>query len=462
MAFAPDSLLDIAKVFAARAATVQSRRRHEASFPFNDLPSLDELIPEYLRAPDTLDPNRNGYLVALRICDAMPPESPTECNAVHRTMSLLATQCKHEIASSRKALCGYEASMDDLTEALDSFSEWQAPTPGEYTDLPELENLKRLGHALLLRGAVQLCLGDKMGALRDFRHALGLANRMRNCQGFLLHLLVGVALEVVVHKVLRQLLRKPDHRDFALLVLQEVTLEGRKEELVEIYRSEFVRFCIPQALLYVRPWKPVREGSPASFAIPNLAAQWAVADHPAPYNPVETVLELTTIAEVFAAWIEEGWSMAPAIEEMRKNYAAGWPDGVAAAPIARQRISMQELAKARKALLSVENPYGRLGCARTLHSACEVYRAALLGQLRVKATLVMAGACQLGHQPSCLEELVGNGHLDSIPIDPFTDQPLLYDTRDGAVWSPGPAGLTYAEAKKCSSARYDSPYWLKI
>jgi len=462
MAFAPDSLLDIAKVFAARAATAQVRKRHEANFAFCDLPTVEQLTPTHLRPPAPIDSSVNGYLEACRVSETMPPDSPTDCNTLHRALSLVGSQCVHEMAASRNAIAPLEGSLDRLATALDGDSPWQVPIAGEDPCQPELENFKRLGHGFLLRGTLRLCQNEEDAAREDFSHALALAKRMRTCDGFLLHLLVGIALEVVAQKVLRQLLKKAQTQEFALSFLEADTLGSRKSELIEIFRSEFTRNCIPQALLYVRPWKPIPDGAPAYFAIPNLAAQWALGDHPAPYDPIETVLELTTIAEVFVAWIEEGWSVAPAIEEMRANYALGWPDGVAASPIFRQSISISDLCKARKELLDIENPFGRLVCARTLHSACEVYRAALLGELRVSSSRVLAAATRLGRAPACLEELVGNGFLSEVPIDPFSEAPLDYDAKDGAVWSAGPAGLSYAEAKRCGMARHDSPYWLKL
>jgi hypothetical protein len=462
MALAPDSLIDMARVYVARAATAKSCRRHEANFSLAELPRLEDLIPSSLSAPEMIDPIRNGYVLATKIAEAMPSASPTESNAVHRALSLVGSECPNEMAASRSALCVYEESIEELIDVLDADLVWQVPTPTEDADLPELTNFKRLGQALLLKAVIQVCAKDEAGAEKDIAHVLDLSKRMRNCQGFMLHLLVGVSIEVIVHKILRQMLRKPETREFSLRCLERVTLEGRKSELIETYRQEFARVCIPRALFYVRPWKPVPAGSPASFEFPNLAAQYALTDHPAPYDPVETALELASIGEVLLVWIEEGWSTAPAIEEMRQNFAKGWPDGVTVSPFARRHISLRSLTRARKALLDVDNPFGKLGCARTLHSAYEVYRATLLGQLRIGATLVFAASCRLGHQASCLEELVGNGHLNAIPVDPFTDAPMGYDRTDGAVWSPGPAGLTYAEARKCGCSRYDSPYWLKV
>lgn len=462
MALAPDSLIDIAKVIVARAATAGACRRHEAGFPFRDLPRLEDVTPESFRPGDAIATDRNGYIAALKISESMHEESVTECNAVHRALTLVGSHCPDEMAASRKALCDYEQPLDDLIETLDTYREWQAPAPKENADLPELTNFKRLGQALLLRATVRLCGKDELGASQDVKCALELSKRLRNCEGFMLHLLVGLSIEVVVHKVLRQMLRKAETRQFALQCLDHVSLDGRKAELIETYRAEFARVCIPRALLVVRPWMPAPAGSPASFEFPALAAQFALVHHPAPYNPIETAIELASIGEVFLAWVDEGWSTAPAIEEMRQNYAQGWPDEVAVSPIARQRIGFRAIFRARKTLLEIENPFGRLMCARTLYDACEVYRAALLGELRVGATLVFAASCRLGHRPSCLDELVGNGHLHAIPTDPFTDAPLNYEPNDGAVWSPGPIGLTYAEAKRCSCSRYDSPYWLKV
>ena len=396
MALAPDSLIDVAKVMVARAATAASCRRQEASFPFKEIPKLDEVTPPNFRPPEMMDPAENGYLAATKISESMPAESPTDFNTVHRALSLVGSGCPHEMASSKNALCRYEESLEDLVGVLHSYARWQVPPPGETADLPELTNFKRLGQALVLRAAVRLCDNDISGARRDIGYALELSKRIRNCQGFMLHLLVGVALETVTHKVLRQMLRSAETRQFALDCLEHVCLEGRKAEILEAYRCEFVRVCVPRALLYVRPWKPAPPGSPAWFEFPNLAAQFALMHHPVPYNPVETAIELTTIGEVFLAWIDEGWSTAPAIEEMRQNYARGWPRPVAVSPIARSRITFGSLIRARKVLADVENPYGKLACARMLYNANEVYRAVLLGQLRSERHAGFRGVLQVG------------------------------------------------------------------
>lgn len=462
MALAPDSLVDIAKVFVARAATAGSCKRHEASFAFIDLPSPQDLTPPCLRPPAELPPEQNGYLAALRIAHEVPPDSPTECNAIHRALSLVQSPCPRELEVSQRAIGPYESLLDDLLRVLAEYPRWQTPSPSEDAELPELPIFRRLGHGLLLRGVARRCAGDESAAAGDIKGCLELARRLRNCEGFLLHLLVGIALESIALKVLRRMLPRPESRDFALECLSAVRVDGRKAETAEAFRSEFARVGIPRALHVVRPWKPVPAGSPAWFEFPHLAAQLALVNHPSPYNPIETAMELTCIGEVFLAWIEEGWSVAPAIETMRKHYAVGWPEEIAASAIACRQIRFASILRARRALLGTENPYGRLICARTLYTAIEVYRASLMGELRACVALVLGAACRLGRAPSCLEELVGNGLLAEIPIDPFTDSPLRYEPSEAAVWSPGPCAHAYAEAKKCAASSHDSPYWLPI
>jgi hypothetical protein len=452
----------MAKVAVARVVTAKSRRYQESHFAFRELPSVEDLLSPELRSASEIRPAENGYLRMIEISEGMPEESPTESNTLHRAIALVGSGCSHEMAASKSALCRYEPALEQMVNTLHEFPLWQAVPPNEDGDLPELTNMKRLGHALLLRGAIRLCGGDENGARQDFENVVELSERLRNCEGFLLHLLVGIALEAVTLKIIRQLLRKSDRQEFALRCLAKITLDSRKTELIEAYRSEVARCCIPRALHHARPWRPAPPGSPAWFELPILAAQWVLATHPCPYNPVETVTELSAIGEMLMAWIDDGWSVAPAMEEMRRNYAEGWPEGLTVSAISRPPISGADLVQARKTLLQVENPYGRLTCAQTLHCAYEVYRASLLGQLRIGATIVLGAAVQLGRPPACLEELVGNGLLKEIPLDPFTDAPLSYESRDGAVWSPGPGGLIYEEAKACRAARYDSPYWLKL
>jgi hypothetical protein len=461
MQIAPDTLLDQLFVLASRVATVSARRRHREILDLGATSLCEKLIPPELRPPRPIDDSENGYRLAVEAASALHPAGAMQANLLFRAEALMRSKCKVECATAKAALASYSKSLEIILRSLE-MPKWQVPAPSKDVALPELENLRRLGSALLLKSAMHACQGDQEEGVAYLEAAVQLSRKLRTCQGFLIHYVVGLALDADVQRLIFKMLQAPGFGPVAAGPIRKVLQEDRTAELKETYRWEYARVCIPNAISSRGPWDEIPSGAPASYSLPLYAAQWTLQDHPQPYDPAEMVCELVLIAEAFQAWVDEGWSAAPAMEEMRRQYMSDWPEAMTQVPVGKFRVKLGELQAARERLRSTPNPQGMLQCARAIHASSEVFRAAALGRLRLAELCVLEAAQKLGRSPLCLEELVGNRCLDKLPIDPFTDEPIAYHEQDRALWSPGPKHRTYEEIHRCFAAKNNSPYWVKL
>ena len=172
--------------------------------------------------------------------------------------------------------------------------------------------------------------------------------------------------------------------------------------------------------------------------------------HPRPFDAAGTAAEGERFYIELRWYLQGPWNVpdfdAGEIQEVQDLWPeellpdAASPDSTCWNPLAPP--DPQKLATAREALLRIENPAGKLLIGRILevlyredHFDREADREATRAILALRLYHARKGA-----YPETLAELVTEGILPSVPIDPFTDGPLAWSRERLAVWTVGPDG----------------------
>ena len=172
--------------------------------------------------------------------------------------------------------------------------------------------------------------------------------------------------------------------------------------------------------------------------------------HPLPFDPSQTIKEGERLYLELREYLSGPWKSgdfdAGEIEEVQKLWPeellpdAASPDSTCWNPLAPP--DPERLATAREALLRIENPAGKLLIGEILkflyreeHFEREADREATRAILALRLYHARRGA-----YPETLSDLVTEGILPSVPIDPFTDCPLGWSRDRLAVWTVGPDG----------------------
>ena len=289
--------------------------------------------PPGLEPPEALADAENGYQALAAHVREWPAEGHTAPDLIHRMRVL-----PNDRAASERAL----APLRPLFEGLDpilAMPRWQVPVPEDLA-WPELPSIRRLGYALLLRGALESRADDR-------ERVLTLARWLRRAQSPMMHFLVGVSLE------------KAATGDFA-------GLEADRETTI---RWELARVALPR-LHRGGLWEPSPWELPADWLDDRHAQRWLLADHPYPYDPEAT--QATLVAE-------RGLMVAGTSSELRTRadeIAAAWPEAMRSTLGGNAGgVPLIRLRRARPVLQSLPNAYGLLGIGRMLHAAASVAQA---------------------------------------------------------------------------------------
>ena len=286
--------------------------------------------PPGLEPPPLLDLSENGYAALARSLEKMPGEEPYDPDLNHRRRVL-----PHDRDAAERALAPLRPYLEGIDGFLDAPA-WQIPMVPEGS-WPELPKIRRLGYALLLRGALE-------GRGDDRERAIRLARRLRRSEGVFIHFLIGLSLE--------QTAEGP---------LTDVAQDRRAA-----VRSELARYAVPRAHL-VGPWSPPCATLPPSWDDARRAVQWLLAEHPDPYDPADTVAALVLASPLMAEGSPE--ALRGGIEEL----GAGWPAGMRDPDcVGPGGASLRELREARRTLRGIGNPYGRLSVAHHLRAAAHL------------------------------------------------------------------------------------------
>ena len=172
--------------------------------------------------------------------------------------------------------------------------------------------------------------------------------------------------------------------------------------------------------------------------------------HPRPFDSTSTVTEGERLFIELQMYFRGPWNVPDFDAGDIQEVQALWPEELlpdAASPESTCWNPLappdpEKLATAREALLRIENPAGKLligGILEFLHRA-EHFR----GEADREATRAILALCvhhdRKDAYPETLAELVTEGILPSVPIDPFTEGPLGWSRDALAVRTVGPDG----------------------
>lgn len=280
--------------------------------------------PPGLEPPERISDAENGYVALTHLVRDWPSEGRAEPDLLH-WRDRLAIERK----PGERALAPLRPLLERIEPILNA-PRWQI-TVGETMDWPELKPIRRLGQALLLRAALD-------DSPEDRNRAILLAQRLRRAQGPILHFLIGFIME----------------RDAG------GPFEGIVEDRKEAVRWDLARVVAPFAPR-LGPWEPPLAPEFANSADERRSVAWALAGHPAPYDPYATVALYNAHRKAMEA--------APSEELRRLSQVliAPWPPELAVPGGFGGKAPLFALRRARLALRETVNPYGRLGVAQTLH-----------------------------------------------------------------------------------------------
>lgn len=294
--------------------------------------------PEGPRTPDVpvppppgLEPSpvvpdeENGYLRLVAHVEDWPSEGANPPDLNHRRKALPADR-----ESAERALEPVRPKLEGLDEILE-IPVWQIPAPSSLS-WPELPMIRRLGHALLLRHALE-------GRPEDRQRAITLAHRLRRSESPMIHFLVGIAIEKTAEGPFSEI----------------------KEERREAVLAELRRIVIPNVHLH-GPWSPVDWEMPPAWLDESRAIRWLLRGHPAPYDPAGAVAMIAEREKL----LTEG-SRAE-LEAEARRLLEGWPSTMISRIPGPATVPVPVLWQHRASVAALENPYGRLSVARTLQS----------------------------------------------------------------------------------------------
>lgn len=176
------------------------------------------------------------------------------------------------------------------------------------------------------------------------------------------------------------------------------------------------------------------------------------AGHPRPFSASDTIrlhsgIVATMLGDLHTPWLRRKQNLAkPHLDEVASWPASLWfLDDIVLSilggeAIPNDAVNDDAIEAARKSLHRVHNPIGKL-MMRYVAAFENARRSFHVGQLNADVALLMIAVRtfrnEYGRLPHKLSELVEAKMLESVPIDPFSGEPMRYDSLRRIVWSFG-------------------------
>jgi hypothetical protein len=173
------------------------------------------------------------------------------------------------------------------------------------------------------------------------------------------------------------------------------------------------------------------------------------ADHPQPYELIDTIKRTSAQYAGFIREFERPWSSDDSRHrQVPLEELSSWPKGLklSAFELFQQPedVTDAQVADARKKLRHVLNPIGKEIVDSCGLDCWTMYRTGLERLAQHDGTrLLLASEIFLREQgdlPADLEALVKAKILERVPIDPFSTRPYCYSRDKRAIWSVGSDG----------------------
>jgi len=265
--------------------------------------------------------------------------------------------------------------------------------------LPVLNRYKKVAHLLGLRICWRAYHGDPSGAFEDYL-ALQRFGGHLEARGLLIEQLVGIAIEAIAHQRVSMVLDKVE--------VPADILEKAQQELQRLYDSQepVVSFQAEEIFWYDWVQRAYTDngqggGRPLKEALPIAVGDWK-----------DALLGLATFSypgrQEMVERIEQFYSQAELLQKQTPRQAESENKAKQLDEIAEHSAMLQPLAPA---YARVSNIAWRMKTGRW----------ALLTILAVTRY-----EKQKGRYPASLNELILAGYLDKLPMDPYSDGPLVY------------------------------------
>jgi len=265
--------------------------------------------------------------------------------------------------------------------------------------LPVLNRYKKVAHLLGLRICWRAYHRDPSGAFDDYL-ALQRFGGHLEARGLLIEQLVGIAIEAIAHQRVSMVLDKVE--------VPADILEKAQQELQRLYDSQepVVSFQAEEIFWYDWVQRAYTDngqggGRPLKEALPIAVGDWK-----------DALLGLATFSypgrQEMVERIEQFYSQAELLQKQTPRQAESENKAKQLDEIAEHSAMLQPLAPA---YARVSNIAWRMKTGRW----------ALLTILAVTRY-----EKQKGRYPASLNELILAGYLDKLPMDPYSDGPLVY------------------------------------
>ena len=326
----------------------------------------------------------------------------------------------------------------------------------------------------LIRARMLLADGDRKGAVAEICQVLRLGKLVAEADGLAADCAAGHCLQISALRHIQTIAR---HQllDDSWLVKLLAELPGywpSLESLRRVYQVEFCYRVLPDLSHY--PAAPLdalvdvlltrRIGIPESaaareahkvdknaFDMVRRGLLTILRGHSAPLDKADTVrvwsrLLAAQMADLDKPYFRRQRDLGKGV----RNEVAPWPQCLDVRKIALSVFNFEslkpakatdtELAAARQALAKVSNPLGKHLAivdidVNSLRKSLEELRA------WYTATKTVLAVCRFrskyGWLPQSLDALEQEKLLDSVPLDPFSGQPLRYSRERGLLWSVG-------------------------
>lgn len=261
----------------------------------------------------------------------------------------------------------------------------------------------------------------------------------------------SVALELVAWMARHAALRETDLAELRALI-DEQTEEA--DVFGEALRIELCGYFIPYV---ARECQPLQLDDWIGETMPSFWKEEQRADvdvmlgsHDDLFDIVDTVTLAGETARRQVSWLRSSWKDRPeelpeiveTISAWPKHLSGNWFFGLDS-PL----LSDGDAATAGAKLARVSNPMGRFAVALASESNAEAivgahYSAIALKTLVRTQIALRVHRLRTGSFPDHLEELVAAGLLESLPVDPFSGEPVGYSAEDEWLWSVGRNGVT--------------------
>ena len=320
----------------------------------------------------------------------------------------------------------------------------EAPMP-QLIDFPMWTNLKLLSKVLAFQAKVEGKAGESAACEESIQNGLDLASADRSCGGDLIGYLVYIGIDAIAVEAAADCIRsgwlKPAELRKLIGAIKQYGLDDT--ELKSDYRQELRYELFDKTTGLVAMPGERQEPQPAYFhAVPPLESNLDV---------LETAKDLS---KVHAEWIDNAgrpWAAQEAFEEKRLDALAkslpedpSPPDGMPTdtPDEGEKKVSWLQGLRYKMAMNAIPNSSGITLVALSSAGGADcrpisIERSCARRLLQGLAAIWAYKEEHGGKYPGSLDELVSAGYLEQVPVDWFSQRPLLYNAQTHVIYSVG-------------------------